>query len=235
MKTPAFDQAIRSSADPERARRFFELLSASTAGAALKKSSADQLQLLAALFSGSLGSGNLLVANPAWLGLLDIERLRFFRRAQGLRNEVDARLQPQLARKDYRGALAELRRFKQREMLRIAARDLARLGNVVEITQEISDVADVCLNAVWQICWQQFVERFGRPFHQELDGPWQETKFCVLALGKLGGRELNYSSDVDVMFLYTDEGRVFKEPPGPGGGVHRGGIARDRARHVVPH
>ena len=98
-------------------------------------------------------------------------------------------------------------------MLRIAARDLARLGDVVEITQEISDMADVCLDAVLQICLRQFVARFGRPFHQDAGGRWQPTAFCVIGLGKLGGQELNYSSDVDVIFVYSDEGEVFKEPP----------------------
>ena len=216
MKTPALDKAIKSSVDPERARHFFDLLSATSAAAALKKSSSDQLRLLAALFSGSQASGNLLVANPDWLASLEIERLRFPRRDLGLRNEVTAWLVPSLEAKDFATASNRLRQFKQREMVRIAARDLARLGTVVEITREISDVADVCLDAVWQICRQQLVERFGRPFHQHTEGNWQETESCVLGLGKLGGQELNYSSDVDVIFLYTDEGRVFKELPARG-------------------
>ncbi|PYJ03105.1 MAG: glutamate-ammonia-ligase adenylyltransferase, partial [Verrucomicrobia bacterium] len=45
------------------------------------------------------------------------------------------------------------------------------------------------------------------------DGAWEPTRFAVVGLGKLGGQELNYSSDVDVLFIYTDEGHVFKEPP----------------------
>ena len=122
-------------------------------------------------------------------------------------------LEPRLRTDDYAGALTELRSFKQREMLRIAARDLARLSNVVEITRELSDVADVCLDAVLRVVWQQFTRRFGRPFHQDANGHWQPTAFCVLGMGKLGGQELNYSSDVDVLFVYSDEGEVFKEPP----------------------
>src|ERR1035437_10527024 len=98
-------------------------------------------------------------------------------------------------------------------MLRIAARDLARLSNVPEITREISDVADVCLEPVWQVWRRQFTERFGQPYHQDASEHWQPTQFCVLGMGKLGGQELNYSSDVDVLFVYSDEGQVFKEPP----------------------
>ena len=44
-------------------------------------------------------------------------------------------------------------------------------------------------------------------------GTGRRTEFCVLGMGKLGGQELNYSSDVDVLFLYSDEGEVFKAPP----------------------
>jgi glutamate-ammonia-ligase adenylyltransferase len=166
-----------------------------------------------ALLSGSPVLGNLLVAHPDWLPELDIKSLQFPRRVQGLRQEVESGLNPKLAARDYSGALAELRRFKQREMLRIAARDLARLSNVIEITREISDVADVCLEAVGQVCRRQFTERFGQPFHRDAEGNWQRAEFCVLGMGKLGGQELNYSSDVDVLFLYGEEGEVFKKPP----------------------
>jgi glutamate-ammonia-ligase adenylyltransferase len=147
------------------------------------------------------------------LTLLDIERLKFPRRAQGFQQELGRLLGPALKAQDYAAALTELRRFKQRELLRIAARDLVRLSNVVEITRELSDVADVCLEAVFQIIRLQFTGRFGRPFHQNADGRWQPTAFCVLGLGKLGGQELNYNSDVDLMFVYDDEGEVFKETP----------------------
>jgi glutamate-ammonia-ligase adenylyltransferase len=98
-------------------------------------------------------------------------------------------------------------------MLRIAARDLARIGNVREITLELSNLADVVLDQVWQISFETLVERFGRPWHQEHTGFWQPTQACVLGMGKLGGQELNYSSDVDVLFVYSEEGSVFKETP----------------------
>ncbi len=216
MKNPRWARVVKSAADPQWVNHFLDLLSATPAGAELQKMSDEQARILVALFSGSRALGGLLVANPGWLSMLEAGRLKYPRRAQGFQREVEGWLKPKLAARDYTGALTELRRFKQREMLRIAARDLARLGNVVEITREISDVADVCLNAVWRICRQQFFEKFGRPYHQDAEGNWQPTEFCVLGMGKLGGQELNYSSDVDVLFLYNDEGQVFKEPPTPG-------------------
>jgi len=202
--------------DPQRARHFFDLLAATSAGTALKACSAEQARVLAALFSGSRALSNLLVAQPDWLEALDAGALKFSRRKQGFRNEVNRCLQVLLDAMDFSTALARLREFKQREMLRIGARDLARLGKLAEIMQEVSDVADVCLEVVWQICWRQLTKRYGQPFHQDTSGCWQPTAGCVLGMGKLGGQELNYSSDVDVLFVYSEEGNVFREVPSKG-------------------
>ena len=214
MKNPIWTHAIEGCADPQRARHFLDLLMATSASAALQASSAEQARILAALFSGTQALSNLLVARPDWLGELKPEMLKFPRRKQGMRNEVSRWLKPLLAASDFGAVLTRLREFKQREMMRIAGRDLARLANLPDIIQEISDVADVCLDGVWQVCFSQLVGRYGQPWHQDADSQWQPTAGCVLGMGKLGGQELNYSSDVDVMFAYSEEGSVFKEPPG---------------------
>jgi glutamate-ammonia-ligase adenylyltransferase len=180
----------------------------------LKSAAPERARILAALFSGSQALSEQLLAHPAWLAEgLTPERLAPPRRVQGLRRDVQAWLRPLLEARDYAAAFARLREFKQREMLRIAARDLARLGRTLEICDEISAVAEVCLDTLVQLCRRQMVERFGQPFHLDADGRWQPTEFCVLGLGKLGGQELNYSSDIDLMFVYTDEGFTFKQTP----------------------
>ena len=213
MKNPLWAKAIQECADPQRARHYHKLLAATTAGTEMAKLSADQILVLVALFSGSQALSNWLAANPDCIAGFDLEHIRHPRRAQGFRREVEMFLKPALAAHEYGLALANLRRFKQREMLRIAARDLSRVANAVEIMREISDVADVCLDKVWRICWAQFTRRFGRPYHPDPAGRWHETAACVLGMGKLGGQELNYSSDVDVLFVYADEGQVFRQPP----------------------
>jgi len=210
----AWRKAIQASADPERAKHFFEQLAATVTGTALKKASVEQARILTALFSGSQALSELLLKHPDWLTqVLDAELLQHPRQEQGLRREVNVWLKALMEKREYPAALAKLREFKQREMLGIAARDLARLGNTTQITREISNVADVCLDSVYQICWRQFTERFGRPYHLNADECWQPTRLCVFGMGKLGGQELNYSSDVDLIFVYTDEGHAFKEPP----------------------
>src|ERR1035441_8451743 len=155
MKNPVWTSAIKTCADPQRARHFLDLLAATSAGTALQAASHEQARILAALFSGSQALSNLLVAQPDWLSVLEPEAVKFPRRKQGLRSEVSRWLKPLLAAGDFGAALTHLREFKQREMLRIAGRDLARLAKLPEIIQEISDVADVCLDAVWQVCFRQ--------------------------------------------------------------------------------
>ena len=129
MKNPVWTNAIKSGADPQRAKHFLDLLAATSAGAALQALPAEQVRILTALFSGSQALSNLLVARPDWLGELGPEVLKFPRRKQGLRIEVSRWLKPLLAASDFGTALTRLREFKQREMLRIAGRDLARLAS----------------------------------------------------------------------------------------------------------
>ena len=213
MNNLLWAKAIQNSADPQRARHYHKLLSAALPDRELTKLSAGQILILVALFSGSHALSDWLLANPDCIAELDLEQIRHPRCAQGFRSELDRLMKPALAARDFPRALARLRSFKQHELLRVAARDLSRVANAVEITREISDVADVCLDRVWRLCWTQFTGRFGRPYHPDPAGRWHETAACVLGLGKLGGQELNYSSDVDVLFVYADEGQVFRQPP----------------------
>ncbi len=212
MKLSHWAKAIRACADPQRAGRFVEALAQTDAGPLMERAPAEQVPIVVTLLAGSQALAETLLAHPDWFELLDPDRIRHPRRPQGLRAELETMLADVTAQ-DPTGALERVRRFKQRESLRIAARDLARLGALPEIIGELSDLADVCLEAVWRICQRQFVERFGHPYHTDAAGRWQPTAFAVLGMGKLGGRELNYSSDVDLLFVYTEEGQVFRTPP----------------------
>jgi len=224
MKRPVWSKAIKESADPKRARHFLDLLAATNAGQTLKKYSAEQARILAAVLSGSQALSNLLLSKPEWLTALKPEALRFPRRKAGIFEEVETWLKPLLQARNFETALSRLRIFNQNQMLRVGARDLAWPGNAREIAQEISDVADVCLESVWRICWLKLAERHGEPWHQDADGQWKRTAGCLIGLGKLGGEELNYSSDVDVIFVYEEEGSVFSEAERLSLGVGRSGL-----------
>src|SRR5262245_36583241 len=183
---PVWQNALNAAADPDRARHYLRELQATTAGAMLNNVTVEQARVLAALWSGSQAMSDLLVAHPLWLdAVLSVDLLKHPRREQGFRREVNSSLKPFLEARDFPRALEQLRQFKQREMLCIAARDLARLGNVIEVTRELSDLTDVCLNSVFEICREQLCARLGQPYHQDPSGGWQPTEFALLGLGKL--------------------------------------------------
>lgn len=98
----------------------------------------------------------------------------------------------------------DLASFRRKELLRIVIRDGLGIASVAQITREISDLADAILACALTVVTAELQTRFGTP--QSVDGA--AAAFTVLALGKLGGRELNYSSDIDLMFLYSGHGET---------------------------
>ena len=90
-----------------------------------------------------------------------------------------------------------LRLWKAREMTRIAVREIAEVSSLEDTTAELSCLAGVCLETVYDECDTRLRTRLGEP----------HTEFTVFGLGKLGGRELNHSSDIDLMFVYGEEGQ----------------------------
>jgi glutamate-ammonia-ligase adenylyltransferase len=97
-----------------------------------------------------------------------------------------------------------LRRFKYRQLLRIGARDLLGDADLATTTRELANLADVCLGAAWRDAEAAARTQYGVP----RDEAGQETGLAVIGMGKLGGQELNYSSDIDLMFVYGDDGET---------------------------
>ena len=91
-------------------------------------------------------------------------------------------------------AMAVLRHFKRRETMRIAYGDIVRNQPIATIARQISFVADAATNAALQFARRALEEKMGVPQYEG-----RPAKFVVLALGKLGGLELNYSSDIDLI------------------------------------
>ena len=103
-----------------------------------------------------------------------------------------------------------LRRFKYRQLLRIGARDLLGDADLAVTTEELSHLADACLAQATADALADARARFGTPL--DVDG--RETGLAVVGMGKLGGDELNYSSDVDLMLVYGAEGETAGGPEG---------------------
>jgi glutamate-ammonia-ligase adenylyltransferase len=97
-------------------------------------------------------------------------------------------------------------RFRRRELLRTYLHDIRRARTVVETTEELSNLADTILEYALNLSRQKLDNHYGSPKSTDERGRISGAEFCIVALGKLGSRELNYASDIDLLFLYSDEG-----------------------------
>ncbi len=103
---------------------------------------------------------------------------------------------------DEPGLDAALRAFRQREMVRIAWRDLTGTGSLESTMAEVSALADACVDAALTRHAEWLAARYGNP--RDADG--NPAQMVVLGLGKLGGNELNFSSDIDLVYAYDGSG-----------------------------
>lgn len=159
----------------------------------------DALPTLLTIFSASQHFADLLVRDPESFDLLQLTD------GQPVAREVlIAELCTEVAALgDERAVMTALRRFKQRETLRIAFGDLVKKQRVETVIKQISFLADAVCEAAVQAARRKLEKDRGVP--RKPDG--SPARFVSLALGKLGGTELNYSSDIDLVFLYDGEGQ----------------------------
>jgi glutamate-ammonia-ligase adenylyltransferase len=97
-----------------------------------------------------------------------------------------------------------LREWRRRAMLRIAWRDIIGIAPVIETLQSVSDLADAAIRAAASAARLHLLPIFGRP-HSSNES---SSPFIILGMGKLGGRELNFSSDIDLIFLFSEAGET---------------------------
>ncbi|HEY0839291.1 MAG TPA: bifunctional [glutamate--ammonia ligase]-adenylyl-L-tyrosine phosphorylase/[glutamate--ammonia-ligase] adenylyltransferase, partial [Vulgatibacter sp.] len=155
------------------------------------------------LFAGSRFLARQLVAHPRSVGLL--AATPWFEAPKPIRF-LERRLRARLSRVpagDEEGLLHALRRFKYEEVARIAARDLGGGSALADVCAEISAVADTCLEAALSRIFEEAVALHGEPAGGE---GRPAGGLAVLGMGKLGARELNFSSDVDLVLAYAAEG-----------------------------
>ena len=99
----------------------------------------------------------------------------------------------------------KLRHYKAQEMLRIGSRDLCKLADLIEVTDELASLAGATLQRAYEVCTNLLQSEFGTPMVSPDGGEPQEATFTILGMGKLGGRDLNFSSDIDLMYFYLSE------------------------------
>ncbi|WP_024851505.1 bifunctional [glutamate--ammonia ligase]-adenylyl-L-tyrosine phosphorylase/[glutamate--ammonia-ligase] adenylyltransferase [Hydrogenovibrio kuenenii] len=101
-----------------------------------------------------------------------------------------------------------LRQCRLQEMVRIAVRDLAGLASVEETLQDLSSLADGLVSGALDWHYEDACQKYGSPMGQLSGDP---QKMLVIGMGKLGGRELNFSSDIDLIFAYPEKGMAVNE------------------------
>lgn len=106
---------------------------------------------------------------------------------------------------DLEQLMNRLREFRQIASLQVAAADVTGVLPIMRVGDQLSELAEIQLAHVWRIAWEHLVSRHGYPPISDNSSDISECGFTILAYGKLGGLELGYGSDLDLVFIFDDE------------------------------
>ncbi len=191
---------LSSAPEPTAVARYLERFWRENPNAFLRiAAQTTTLGYLMAVFSYSSFLSEAVLKNPQWLESLgrsgDMHRVL-------IAEEYETRLRQLIGwDNDDAPSAVDLARFRREQLLRIVVRDVLGLGTLSDVTEELSNLADAILDLSYRRIRASYERIHGEPL---VNG--EPARFSVLALGKLGGRELNYSSDIDLMFLYDGAG-----------------------------
>lgn len=192
--------------DPAAARRFYEQFLEADASAA-RQAAADSglLSDLLALASFSPWAASTLLSYPQYT--LWLKRHRGGEQVRGKDELLES-----LARFSLTNSTLDtgttLSRFKRREYLRIFLNDLRGRTTIAETTEELSNLADAVLEHALRLARNDLEKRFGSPLEIDSRGRLKPAAISIVSLGKLGSRELNYASDIDLLFIFSAEGNT---------------------------
>ncbi|OGU71502.1 MAG: hypothetical protein A2V93_08955 [Ignavibacteria bacterium RBG_16_34_14] len=102
--------------------------------------------------------------------------------------------------KSFPAKVNSLRSLKRREILRIGLKDILRISDLNEVTSDLSILAKVISDKLFTLCYNEILQKY------EIKN--NEHEYCIIALGKLGGNELNYSSDIDLIIVYDEDSTI---------------------------
>ena len=232
---PILLESISHTADPDQALNHWErLLYVVTRSNFLEylRSSPRMLDLLCTIFGNSDSLAFTIIRDPMLVFWLSEEDALS---KPPKRAGIEQSLQQQVGHLTVKELKLEvLRRFRRREMLRIGVRDLLRLANVPETTASLSDLASILIEAAYEIVDADLRRQYGVPMHKNRQGRWVDTGFVVLGMGKLGGHELNYSSDVDLIYAYESHEGETRLPRGKDAGKPAGvGISNEEYFEIL--
>ncbi len=198
---------LNSSADPDAALHYlarlyerqpaaFQRLSRSPAGS----------QYLVTVFSTSRFLSEEVLSHPGWVEQLAVDGdLHQTLSAEDMRLRLETALAPDGFGLPQPVTLAQ---FRRKQILRLLVRDMLQFATLSDITEELSHLADAILEVSYRRIRTDFEARYGKPTWTDEAGETNECGFSIIGLGKLGGTELNYSSDIDLMFVYSGAGQT---------------------------
>lgn len=194
---------------PDQALNFFERLTGVLSPADLHELAEKKKRLAQCvlLCGSSPFLVNLMYRSPEIVRWLFLENgIDLNRPAEEMQEAVQATVDETT---DFPALQKALRTFKRREIVRIAARDLNGQAPLEEVMRELADLASSTLQVAYEVCRRCLVRDHGVPLVMaEVPVP-REAGFTVIGMGKLGGRELNFSSDIDIIYFYeSDKGET---------------------------
>jgi glutamate-ammonia-ligase adenylyltransferase len=189
----------------KRVGELLEAIAGRTTYLSLLVESPIALTQLVQLCSTSAWAASQLAQSPILLDeLLDPRTLYSPLDTAGLKGVLELRLAG-IALDDLEQQMDRLRQFRQAAVLHVAATDIVSEMPVTAVAEHLTEIAEVVLENVLQLAWNHLVERHGEPCYL-LRGKQRKAGFGILGYGKLGGRELGYGSDLDLVFLHDSAG-----------------------------
>jgi glutamate-ammonia-ligase adenylyltransferase len=196
-------EVLQRTPDPDMAlnnwERFCHSIHNNQAHFELLLSQPMRLVILLSIFSGSQFLSNTLILNPDFFEQTILpEELHSLRKKDDIGKELGAF---SYHTRDHKELLNHMRCVKRREILRIGIRDLCLQKPLQEIVGELSILAEAEIEYALGRAWNHLLEK------EKINIGVESIPFCIMAFGKLGGEELNYSSDIDIMGIY-DVGEI---------------------------
>lgn len=199
--TPFLISRVISSPDPDMAlghlERFISRIGARTTFYSLLAENRKVMELLVRVFGTSVFLSRALIEHPENLDtLLSPEINRPYKGKDEMLKEASTMLD---SLEDYEERLDGLRRFRNAEVLRIGINDIFGELDISTVSRQITHLAEVSLAKAYEFGMEEIIRRYGHP---------GDARFSIIGLGRLGGEELTYGSDLDIIFVYSGEGET---------------------------
>lgn len=211
---PVLMADVAASAEPlnvlRRLLRIIEAIGQRSVYFALLQESAAARRRLVDLCSRGDFLAQQIAAHPLLLDeLLDERLLRDLPNRKELATELDVMMEQLPEENDPERQVETLRQFQRAAIFRVAVADLTGSLPVMQVSDRLTEIAELIVERAMSLAWQQITAQFGVPMCDDVQagaGARRPVRICAAGYGKLGGWELGYSSDLDLVFLHDSEG-----------------------------